>query len=68
VGYSDMLFPAVDMHIYPTPGTVVNSGSGLFAADRTLHSYSFVFSGTLLFSLATSLASVSGGLFLFSVT
>jgi hypothetical protein len=72
VGCSDMLFPAVDMHVYPTPGAVVDSGSGFFAADRTFHSYSAVFSGTLLFSLATSLvaslASVSGGLFLLSVT
>jgi hypothetical protein len=71
VGCSDMLFPAGNMHIYPTPGAVIKSGAGFFAADGTLHSCSPVFSGRLLSSLVTSLGSlalVSGTLFLLSVT
>jgi len=68
VGCSDMLFPTGDMHIYSTPGAVIDSGAGFFAADRALHSYSPAFTAPLLSSFVTSLVSVSGALFLLSVT
>ena len=68
MGCSDMLFPAGDMHIYCAPGAVIKSGAGFFAADRALYSYFPASSGPLLSSFVASLASLSGVLFLLSVT
>jgi hypothetical protein len=68
MGCSDVLFPAGDMHIYCTSGTVINSGAGFFAADRTLHGYFPASSGPLLSSFVASLTSLSGAPFLLSVT
>jgi hypothetical protein len=68
MGCSDMLFPAVDMHIYCASGAVIKSGAGLFAADRALHSYFIASSVPLLSSFAASLTLLSGTLFLLSVT
>jgi hypothetical protein len=68
MGCSDVLFPAVDMHIYCAPGAVIKSGAGFFTADRALHSYFPASSGPLLSSFAASLTSLSGAPFLLSVT
>jgi len=72
MGCSGMFFPAGNMHIGRTPGTVINSGASFFAADWALHSYFPVSScpllSSFLSSFLSSLASFSGALFLLSVT
>jgi len=68
MGCSGMFFPAGNMHIYCTPGTVINSGARfLWQTGHFIATFLFPHA-PLLSSFLSSLTSFSGALFLLSVT